>query len=102
MWKNNIESNGLHGTEIWEMNNRNKSRIRAMNMDYQRLLQINQVELKMKNVDIRVEMGNGIDIIEIIRGKNVKLVQAPKENFKGQMTNEGVCEWTPPTRKEKK
>ena len=56
---------GLYGAELWEINKRNKSIIRAIEIDYwQRCYGLTRAD-RVKYVEIRQAMGIDLDIIEI-------------------------------------
>lgn len=67
------------GVELCKVSKRNKSRITAMEMDYWRRMRLD----KIKNADIRVETGIGVDNTNK-KGENIKVVRTPKAYMKGE------------------
>ncbi|XP_050497794.1 uncharacterized protein LOC126878967 [Diabrotica virgifera virgifera] len=100
MYKTITESIGLYGAELWEINQRNKSKIKAMEMNYwRRCCRLTRLD-RVRNEDIRRQMEIDLDIIDTIEAKRLNwyghLQRMPENRWPKK-----IEKWTPPTRRKR-
>ena len=100
IYKAIVESIGTYGAELWEISKRNKTRIKAMEMEFwRRSCQLTRMD-KVRNTEIRARMGIDIDIIETIEVKRLKWY-GHIQRMSEERWPKKICEWTPENRRKR-
>lgn len=98
IYKTIVESIGLYGAELWEVNGRNKSRIIAMEMNYwRRCCRLTRLD-RVRNVDIRNEMEIDLDVIETIDAKRLNWL-GHLQRMRKERWPKKAWEWIPSNRR---
>ena len=95
-----VESIATYGAELWEINKAYKSKILATEMDFwRRCCRYTRMD-RVRNIDIRNEMGIDIDLIETIEVKRLRWY-GHLERMTMDRWPKRVWEWTPPQRRKR-